>query len=76
MAIKNCSEDLVECQDQIQEVAVNYFKDLLGSSPNDYPGYDTLSQYITTHITNLQANILETPILNDEIYTVEIDEKK
>lgn len=49
---------------------MDYFQNLLGTSSNDYPGYDDLAYYLSKHISSQHVSVMEASILDGEILFV------
>lgn len=73
-----CNSSGVHIEDQlgIQQVAVDYFQDFLGTSPCTYPSHDELKNFVSKRISSAQAAALSGPILDAEILAVLQSTKK
>lgn len=59
----------VEDQQQIKEIAVDYYTNLLGA-PNSstYPGHAKVADYITKHISQEHADSLVRAVTDEEVF--------
>jgi len=76
LSIADGNGDVVEGQDAIESIAVDYFQGILGADQFPFHGHDVLNAVIAPAVSPQAASMLIAPISNEEIFSTLSSMKK